>query len=167
MIIKYVLRYMTNIKKLHKQGQGKICVSFCEQNTSSPFLYLEKSATSLSIQRLAIFYTHYTEFFSRELMKYEDINFRNYWIIPIPSTSGGCVTSVSVLLSSFTITVTLLVLFMSNRSWCKEDLICLFVWVFRPTWEYFIHMETSPLPVKGSKFLPMLGTHGHWAMSVL
>ena len=26
-------------------------------------------------------------------------------------------------------------------------------------------METSPLPVKGCKFWPMLGTHGHWACS--
>ena len=33
--------------------------------------------------------------------------------------------------------------------------------VFRPTQEFFTHLETSPLPVKGCKFLPMLGTHGH------
>ena len=30
------------------------------------------------------------------------------------------------------------------------------LFVFRPT-----YMETSQLPVKGSNFLPMLGTHGH------
>ena len=28
-------------------------------------------------------------------------------------------------------------------------------------------MEKSPLPVKGSKFWPMLGTHGYWAVRVL
>ena len=33
--------------------------------------------------------------------------------------------------------------------------------VYRPTREFFIHIETSPLPVKGCKFGPMLGTHGH------
>ena len=31
----------------------------------------------------------------------------------------------------------------------------------------FTHMETSPLPVKGCKFWPMLSTHGHWAVRVL
>ena len=31
----------------------------------------------------------------------------------------------------------------------------------------FTHMETSPLPVKGCKFLPILGTNGHWAVRVL
>ena len=33
--------------------------------------------------------------------------------------------------------------------------ICLFVCLFggfRPTWEFFTHMESSPLPVKGCKF---------------
>ena len=34
--------------------------------------------------------------------------------------------------------------------------------VFRPTREFFIHLETSPLPVKGCKFWPMLGTYGQW-----
>ena len=38
--------------------------------------------------------------------------------------------------------------------------------VYRPS-EFFTHMETSPLPVKGCKFGPMLGTHGHWAVKVL
>ena len=33
--------------------------------------------------------------------------------------------------------------------------------VYRPTREFFIDMETLALPVKGCKFLPMLGTHGH------
>ena len=37
---------------------------------------------------------------------------------------------------------------------------CLFClsWIFRPTREFFTHMETSPLPVKGCKFWPMLST---------
>ena len=38
---------------------------------------------------------------------------------------------------------------------------------FRPTREFFTHMETSPLPVKGCKFWPMLGIHGHWAARIL
>ena len=33
--------------------------------------------------------------------------------------------------------------------------------VFRPTQEIFTHFETSPFPVKGCSFLPMLGTYGH------
>ena len=37
----------------------------------------------------------------------------------------------------------------------------LFIWGFRLTREFFAQMETSPLPVKGCKFLPMLGTHCH------
>ena len=37
----------------------------------------------------------------------------------------------------------------------KKDAFCLFV--FRPTRVFFSHMETSPLPVKDCKFLPMLG----------
>ena len=37
-----------------------------------------------------------------------------------------------------------------------------FMWgLYRPTRDFFTHMETSPLLVKGCKFLPMLGTHGH------
>ena len=43
---------------------------------------------------------------------------------------------------------------------------CLFG-VSRPTREFFTHMETSQLPVKGCKFWPMPGTHGHWAVRVL
>ena len=45
--------------------------------------------------------------------------------------------------------------------------VCLFVClfgVFRPTREFFTQLEMSPLPVKGCKFWPMLGTHGHWAV---
>ena len=41
--------------------------------------------------------------------------------------------------------------------------ICLFG-VFRPTREFFTHLETSPLPVKGCKFWPMVGTYDHWAV---
>ena len=43
--------------------------------------------------------------------------------------------------------------------------ICLFVCLFgvyRSTREFFTHMETSTLPVKGFKFWPMVGTHGYW-----
>ena len=36
------------------------------------------------------------------------------------------------------------------------------VWEFSSQSRIFIHMETSPLPAKGCKFWPMLGTHGHW-----
>ena len=37
---------------------------------------------------------------------------------------------------------------------------CLFglLGIFSPTREFFTHMETSPLPVNGCKFWPMLGT---------
>ena len=40
---------------------------------------------------------------------------------------------------------------------------CLFR-VYRPTREFFIHIEMSPLPVKGCTFWPMLVTHciGQW-----
>ena len=47
---------------------------------------------------------------------------------------------------------------------------CMFVWL-----EFFVqlenfftymYMETSPLSVKGCKFWPMFGTHGHWAVKV-
>ena len=34
--------------------------------------------------------------------------------------------------------------------------------VYRPTREFFTYTETSPLPVKGCKFWPLLGTHSHW-----
>ena len=34
-----------------------------------------------------------------------------------------------------------------------------FVAVFRPTREYFTHIETSLLPMKNCKFSPILGTH--------
>ena len=44
--------------------------------------------------------------------------------------------------------------------------VCLFG-VIRPTRDFFIYMETSPLPVKGCKFLPLLVNHGHWAVRVL
>lgn len=33
--------------------------------------------------------------------------------------------------------------------------------VYRPTREFIIHMEMSPLLVKGCKFRLMLDTHGH------
>ena len=47
---------------------------------------------------------------------------------------------------------------------------CLFVWVLGgvfwgggcPSWEF----DTSPLPVKGLKFWSILGTRGHWILSI-
>ena len=33
----------------------------------------------------------------------------------------------------------------------------------KTTREFFTHMELSPLLVKGCKFWPLLGIHGHWA----
>ena len=42
-----------------------------------------------------------------------------------------------------------------------------FTVVFRPTREFFTQMETSPFPMKGCKFWPMLGTRVHWAVRVL
>ena len=53
-----------------------------------------------------------------------------------------------------------------NPSLSVNMFVCLFV-VFRPTREIFSHMVTSHLPVKGCKFWPMLGTHGHWVLRVL
>lgn len=44
-------------------------------------------------------------------------------------------------------------------------IICLFV-VFRSSPELFLYMETSPLLVRGCKFRPMLGVHGHWAARI-
>ena len=38
--------------------------------------------------------------------------------------------------------------------------VCL-IGVWRPTREFFTHMESSPLPVKDCKFWPMLGTYDH------
>ena len=53
----------------------------------------------------------------------------------------------------------------TNRLSIYYALCCLFVsWGFR---EFFTHMETSPWPVKECTFWPILGTHGHWAVSVL
>ena len=39
--------------------------------------------------------------------------------------------------------------------------------VFHPNRAFFNHMKTLPLPVKGCKFWPILGTHGHWTVSDL
>ena len=46
--------------------------------------------------------------------------------------------------------------------------VCLIVCfeVFVPLEDFFTHMETSPWPVKGCKFWPMLGTHGHCPVKV-
>ena len=47
--------------------------------------------------------------------------------------------------------------------------ICLFVCLFRgfhPARECFTHMDSSPLPMKGSKIWPMLVASGHWVVRV-
>ena len=56
-----------------------------------------------------------------------------------------------------------------NEQWQrKAALVCFCLFgVYLLTREIFTYMETSPLPVKGYKFWPMLGTHGHWAVRVL
>ena len=41
------------------------------------------------------------------------------------------------------------------------------VGAFRPTGEFFTHMETSLLPVKGCNFWPVFETHGHSSLRVL
>ena len=38
---------------------------------------------------------------------------------------------------------------------------------YRHSVEFFTHMETLPLPVKGCKLWPMLGTLGHWAVRII
>ena len=46
-------------------------------------------------------------------------------------------------------------------------IVCLFICLFggnRPTLQFFTHMGTSLLSVKVCNFLPVLGTHGHWAV---
>ena len=45
------------------------------------------------------------------------------------------------------------------------SLFCLFG-VFRPTQEFFTYMDTSPLPVKGYNFVPMLVICGHCTVTV-
>ena len=38
--------------------------------------------------------------------------------------------------------------------------------VFYPSWEFFPHMDTSPLPMKGSRCRPMLDVYGHISYKV-
>ena len=56
--------------------------------------------------------------------------------------------------------------------WCLfvSLFVSLFVclpWTFRPTREYFIHMETSTWPMKAFTFWPILSTHSHWGVGLL
>ena len=47
------------------------------------------------------------------------------------------------------------------RLFVRSGFLCVFVcllWVFRPTREFFSHIETLPLPAKGFKFWPNIGT---------
>ena len=53
----------------------------------------------------------------------------------------------------------------NNSVWLYTSFVCL-VGIFRPPREFFTHIETSPLPVKGYKFLPMLRTDGHRTVRV-
>ena len=48
----------------------------------------------------------------------------------------------------------------------RVTVFCFFV-VYRPTRKCFTHMETSPLPVRGCKFLPMLGSYSFRAVRAL
>ena len=50
---------------------------------------------------------------------------------------------------------------------CMSYHVCLFIWIYRPTREFFTHMGMSPLPVKAGNIWPMLGTPGHWAVRVI
>ena len=107
---------------------------------------------------------------------------------PLQLTSSRCQWNCwSYIMTDFTIVDNLIIykgttLKMSNthltRSWnvkacsssssrkMKKMFVCLFG-VYLPTREYFSHMQTSPLAVKGFKFWSMLGTHGHCAERVL
>ena len=73
-----------------------------------------------------------------------------------------------------TLNIFYLVLFIKNDLWAANNFVspkgvfkvclfvCLFVWLFGdfcPTREFFIHLETSPLPVKVFRFWPLLSTH--------
>ena len=44
--------------------------------------------------------------------------------------------------------------------------VCVCLGFFRPSREFFTHLETTPSTVKGCKFWPMLGTLGQWAVRV-
>ena len=44
--------------------------------------------------------------------------------------------------------------------------VCLFIWDFRATREFFTHKEMSPLPMTGCKFGPIPGTHVHGSVRV-
>ena len=48
---------------------------------------------------------------------------------------------------------------------CKHMFVCFEV--FSSHSKICTHMETSPWPLKGYAFWPLLGTHGHWAVMVL
>ena len=53
----------------------------------------------------------------------------------------------------------LLILNVSLKVTVHRTKVCLF-WVFVLLENFFTHMGTSPLPVKGCKIRPMLGTYG-------
>ena len=67
-----------------------------------------------------------------------------------PTTWKACTPSLRSRCGSYVIKLVLVAIF-SMKSYII--IFGLLVWVFRPTWEFFTHMETSPLPVKGCSFM--------------
>ena len=47
-----------------------------------------------------------------------------------------------------------------------QPVICSFVWGISSNSRICYSDRTSPLQMRGCKFRPILGTHGHWAMSL-
>ena len=92
-----------------------------------------------------------------------------FWAILVPPLLCSCKTNINVgpiTADCFLISISIGQC-LTNVS--TPSLTCCFVlfWVYRPTREFFIHMETSPLPVKDCKCWPMLGIHSHCAVRVL
>ena len=59
-----------------------------------------------------------------------------------------------------------------SKTMCYEIHILMFgfffsFWVLSPTREFFTDTETSPSPMKGCKFLHMLGTYDCWSVMVV
>ena len=58
----------------------------------------------------------------------------------------------------------------STRLWISMNNECIIIWFLclfldlRRTLEYFRHIDK--IPVKGLKFWPIFGTHGHWTVRV-
>ena len=67
-----------------------------------------------------------------------------------PTTWKACAPSLRNRRGSYVIKLVLVAIF-SMKSYII--IFGLLVWVFRPTWEFFTHMETLPLPMKGCNFM--------------